>query len=188
MRLIGIGLLILTISSCAAVTKFKIDSDGMYRFRSQPIVVWAPKECLLDIAVRDTDRSVDFTTGAGYWMASGQYSVQVFIFDQLSIDDRHLFQERVKAIAPQYMVKDRSNAFKFELRDAKPLEVAGHPAYQAMAVEEGKATFVATFVLQESRVTVASLVFPMENSRDSTARPFPWDCYNRFVASVKEVH
>jgi hypothetical protein len=188
MRLIGILALTFTISSCAAVSKFKIDSDGMYRFKSQPIVAWAPKECLLDIAVRDTDRSVDFTTGAGYWMASGLYSVQVFTFDQLSVDDKHPFQERMTGVAARYMVNDRAHAFKFVFREGNPLEIGGRPSYQATAVEEGKATFVATFVLQDTRVTVASLVFPIEIPNSKIGRPFPWDCYNKFVASVKEVH
>jgi hypothetical protein len=177
-----------SLSSYAGISMFKVDREGMYRFKSQPFMVWAPKECLLDMAVRDTNWSVDFTTGAGYWMASGQYSVQVFSFDRLSIDDKHSFEQRIKDVAPEYMVHDRSKAFKFVFRDAKPIEIAGHPAYQATAIEEGRATFVATFVLQHSDVTVASLVFPIEDSRSKFNRPFPQACYDRFVASVKEVH
>jgi len=186
MRLIAVALVVFAVAGCAVVSKFKIDNDGMYRFKSQPFVVWAPQECLLDIAVRDTDQSVDFTTGAGYWMASGQYSVQVFTFDQLSVDDKHPFQERMKDVAPKYMVNDRAHAFKFVFQDGKSIEVGSRPAYQATAVEEGKATFVATFVLQNSRVSVASLVFPIEDPNSKMGRPFPWDCYRKFVASVKE--
>jgi hypothetical protein len=188
MRTLLLPAICLSMSSYAGISMFKVDRDGMYRFKSQPFMVWAPKECLLDMAVRDTSRSVDFTTGAGYWMASGQYSVQVFTFDQLSIDDKHSFEERIKDVAPKYMVHDRSKAFKFVFRDAKPLEIDGRPAYQATAIEEGTATFVATFILQHSHVTVASLVFPIENSNSKFNRPFPQACYDRFVASVKEVH
>jgi hypothetical protein len=188
MRILLLLAIFSSLSSHAGISMFKVDSDGMYRFKSQPFMVWAPKECLLDMAVRDTNQSVDFTTGAGYWMASGQYSVQVFTFDRLSIDDKHSFEERIKDVAPQYMVHDRSKAFKFVFRDAKPLEIDGRPAYQATAVEEGKATFTATFVLQHSHVTVASLVFPIEKPDSKFNRPFPQECYNRFVASVKEVH
>jgi hypothetical protein len=188
MRILMVLVFAFGLSSCAAVSKFKVDSDGMYRFKSQPFAVWAPEKCLLDMAVRDTDQSVDFTTGAGYWMASGQYSVQVFTFEQLSVDDKHSFQERILDIAPKYMVNDRAHAFKFAYRDGKSLEVGSRSAYQASAVEEGKATFVATFVLQDSRVTVASLIFPIESPDSKMARAFPWDCYNRFVASVKEIH
>jgi hypothetical protein len=188
MRFIGILGLILSANSYAGISIFKVDGDGMYRFKSQPFMVWAPKECLLDMAVRDTNWSVDFTTGAGYWMASGQYSVQVFSFDRLSIDDQHSFEERIKDVVPKYMVNDRSKAFKFVFRDAKPLEIAGRPAYQATAIEEGRAIFVATFVLQNSDVTVASLVFPIENTGSKFNRPFPQECYDRFVSSVKETH
>jgi hypothetical protein len=188
MRRLLLLAIFLSLSSYAGISMFKVDSDGMYRFKSQPFMVWAPKECMLDMAVRDTNWSVDFTTGAGYWMASGQYSVQVFSFDRLSIDDTHTFEERIKDVAPKYMVHDRSKAFKFVFRDAKLLEIAGHPAYQATAIEEGTATFVATFVLQHSHVTVASLVFPIEKPDSKFGRPFPLECYNKFVASVKEVH
>lgn len=188
MRKLLLPAIFLSASSYAGISIFKVDRDGMYRFKSQPFMVWAPKECLLDMAVRDTIRSVDFTTGAGYWMASGQYSVQVFTFDQLSIDDKHSFEERIKDVAPKYMVHDRSKAFKFVFRDAKPLEIDGRPAYRATAIQEGTATFVATFVLQHAHVTVASLVFPIENADSKFNRPFPQACYDRFVSSVKEVH
>jgi hypothetical protein len=188
MRILIILVLAFGSTSYAGISKLKVDSDGQYRFKRQPFMVWAPNECLLDMAVRDTDQSVDFTTGAGYWMASGQYSVQVFTFDRLSIDEKHSFEERIKDVAPKYMAHDRSKAFKFVFRDGKPFAVGSRPAYQATAVEEGKATFVATFVLQHSHVTVASLVFPIEDPNSKMSRPFPWDCYNRFVASVKEVN
>jgi hypothetical protein len=188
MRTLLLLAVFLSVSSYAGISMFKVDSDGMYRFKSQPFMVWAPKECLLDMAVRDTSRSVDFTTGAGYWMASGQYSVQVFTFDQLSIDDNHSFAERIKDVAPSYMVHDRSKAFKFVFRDGKFLEIAGLPAYQASAIEQGRAIFVATFVLQHAHVTVASLVFPIENADSKFNRAFPQECYDKFVASVKEVH
>ncbi len=188
MRILILLTIGMSVSSYAGISMFKVDRDGMYRFKSQPFLVWAPKECMLDMAVRDTNRSVDFTTGAGYWMASGQYSVQVFSFDQLSIDDKHSFEQRIKDVAPQYMVHDRSKAFKFVFRDAKPLEIAGLHAYQATAIEEGRATFVATFVLQHSHVTVASLVFPIESADSKFNRPFPQKCYDRFVSSVKETN
>lgn len=188
MRLIGMLAVTLTLSSCAVASKFKIDSDGMYRFKSQPIIVRAPSDCELDISVRDTPTSVDFSTGAGYWMASGVYALQVYTFDEMSIGEKYNFQDRAKAVAEKYIVNDRSHDFKFVLRDSEALEVNGRPAYQAVAVEEGKATFIATLVLHESRVTIASLLFPIEKPNDPMKRSFPWACYNRFVDSVKEIH
>ena len=70
-------LLVLGISSCAEFSKFKVEKDGTYRFKQESYVVCAPNECLLDMFVYDSDISVDFTTGRGYWMASGQYALQV---------------------------------------------------------------------------------------------------------------
>jgi hypothetical protein len=119
-------------------------------------------------------------------MASGLYAVQVFTFDQLSIGEKHSFQEVAKPMIEKYIVSDRLPA-KFVLRGSKPVEVGGQPGYQATAVEDGVATFVATVVLQQSRVTVSSLIFPMEKPDDPMKRDFPWQCYNRFVESVKEV-
>jgi hypothetical protein len=187
MRLTAVLCIGFAIGGCAVASKFKIDHNGMYRFKSEPIVVRAPSECELDISVRDTPTTVDFSTGEGYWMASGQYALQVFTFDQLSIGAKHSFQEVAKPMIEKYIVSDRLPA-KFVLQGSKQVDVGGQPGYQATAVEEGIATFVATVVLQPSRVTVSSLIFPIEKTNDQIKRAFPWDCYNRFVESVKEVH
>lgn len=187
MRLTALICCCLAIGGCAVASKFKIDHDGMYRFNHEPIVVRAPSDCELDISVRDTPTSVDFSTGEGYWMASGLYAVQVFTFDQLSIGETHSFQEVSKPMIEKYVVSDRL-PHKFVLKSSKQVEVGGQPGYQATAVEEGIATFVATVVLQQSRVTVSSLIFPIEKPDDPIKRDFPWLCYNRFVESVKEVH
>ena len=186
MKLPGIVASILMLTGCAEVNHLKVDSDGLYRFEHEPISVRAPdKHCMLDVAVYDSSNSVDFLTGAGYWMASGQYSVQVFTFDQLSTDSTS-FSEHAKFLAERFVVNDRVNAFNFVVQDSKAIDVAGRPGYQATAIDAGKATMVATFVLQNSRITVASLVFPIEKQSDPMRRPFPWTCYNRFLESVSE--
>lgn len=41
-------------------TRYIVDTDGMYRFKQQPIAVWAPKDCITDLAIYTGDRSVDF--------------------------------------------------------------------------------------------------------------------------------
>jgi hypothetical protein len=101
-RFLGIVVSSVILTGCAAVSK--VDSDGIYRFKSQGIEVWAPKECLLDIAVRNTGRSVDFTTGAGYWMASGQYALQLFHIPP-GVTDSKTFIARVN---PWHAVCDRA--------------------------------------------------------------------------------
>jgi hypothetical protein len=158
MRLLTVVCIGFAIGGCAVASKLKIDPDGMYRFNHEPIVVRAPSDCELDISVRDTPISVDFSTGAGYWMASGQYAVQVFTFDQLSIGEKHGFQEVAKPMIEKYIISDRRPA-KFVLQDSKPIDVGGQPGYQAI-----------------------------EKPNDPMKRDFPWQCYDRFVESVKEVH
>jgi hypothetical protein len=65
--------------------------------------------------------------------------------------------------------------------------VGGHPAYQAIAVSEGKAVLIATFVLQTSWVTIVSVMYPLKEQGDPIAQ-IPWKCPDKFVRSVKEVH
>lgn len=186
MRLLFSAFLALALlASCAELSKLKVGSDGMYRFKQQPVAVWAPKECLLDMAVFESSNSVDFVTGRGYWQAGGQYAVQVYPISK-EIKDATSFIAETKKFLPQYMVKDRaSKGFDFKLRSEKQLEVNGRPAYQAIATEEGKAVFIATFVLHTSRITVASLIFPVKIGELPETK-IPWKCYEKFSTSVTE--
>lgn len=176
--------LMISLVGCAELSKFKVDRDGMYRFKVHPIVVWAPNECLLDLAVDDAPNFVDFVTGRGYWTAGGLYAVQVYPIPK-DINDTESFLKETKKFVPEYMSKDRARIGDFKLQEEKDLVVNGQPAYQAIAIEEGKAVFVATFELHPHRITVSSVVYPLK-----IGVPFkeqiPWNCYNRFVASVKE--
>lgn len=175
-----------TFSGCAELSKFKIDSDGVYRFKSHPIAVWAPSDCLLDIAVHDGQHQVDFVTGQGYWRAGGLYAVQVFATPDSVKDDASFLQETKKFI-PSYMAKDRAAmGLEFRVYQEKQMQINQRTAYRAIAVDKGKAAFVATFVLHGPRIIVSSLVYPLENTGDVEAQ-IPWACYDRFVGSVREV-
>jgi len=185
MRLIIAAVLGVLLGGCAEFTKLKVDSDGMYRFKQHPIVVWAPDKCLLDMFVNDTDRSVDFVTGRGYWTQGGQYAVQVFEIPK-DVSDKATFVKATERFYKDYMVKDRAPmGLKLVLKESKALEVNGRPAYQAISVDEGKAVFVATSVLQNSRITIASLVYPLKTAEEPS-KQIPWKCYNTFLESVKE--
>lgn len=176
---------LISAASCAELSKFKVDSDGLYRFKVHPIAVWAPSECLLDLAVDDAANSVDFVTGRGYWTAGGLYSVQVYPIPS-HVKDADSFVRETKKFAPQYMVKDRARmGISFKVVEEKQTQVGSRPAYQSIAVEEGKAAFVATFELHPHRITVTSLVYPLKAGAPYTEQ-IPWKCYDRFVASVKE--
>lgn len=185
MRLIFIAAMGILLGGCAEFSKQKVGSDGMYHFKQQPIIVWAPDKCLLDMFVYDTDRSVEFVTGRGYWTQGGQYAVQVFEIPK-DITDQATFVKATERFFKDYMVKDRASmGLKLVLKEAKEIEVNGRPAYQAISVDEGKAVFIATSVLQNSRITTASLVYPLKTAEDPS-KQIPWKCYNYFVESVRE--
>ena len=185
MRLLCLALLGILLGGCAELTKLKVDSDGMYRFKQHPIVVWAPNRCLLDMFVNDTDRSVDFVTGRGYWTEGGLYAVQVFEIPK-DITDKQTFIKATERFFKDYMVKDRAPmGLKLVVKETKELEINGRPAYQAISVDTGKAVFIATSVLQSTRITTASLVYPLETVEDPK-KQIPWECYNHFIESVKE--
>lgn len=185
MRLTLVVLAGLLLSGCAEFTKFKVGSDGLYRFKQQPIAVWAPDKCLLDMFVYDSDRSVDFVTGRGYWTQGGQYAVQVYEIPK-DVTDKATFINATRTFFKDYMVKDRAPmGLILTLKEEKEAEVNGHPAYQAISVEEGKAVFIATSVLHSSRITIASLVYPLKGATEAT-KQIPWKCYNTFIESVKE--
>lgn len=178
--------LVILLVNCAELSKFKVDRDGMYRFKIHPVVVWAPNECLLDLAVDDGPHAVDFVTGRGYWRAGGLYAVQVYEIPK-NIKDADSFLKETKKFVPQYMTKDRARmGLNFKVQEEKELEINNRPAYQAIAVDQGKASFIATFVLHPSRITVTSLVYPLK-AETSVNDQIPWNCYNRFVTSVREL-
>lgn len=179
--------LALLVSGCAEFSKFKVEKDGTYRFRQHPIVVQAPSTCLLDMFVYDSDNSVDFTTGRGYWMASGQYAVEVMPIPE-KIKDAKSFIEEIKKIVPKYMAEERASlGLKLQLREERQIDVNGKPAYQAISVDEGKAVLVSTIVLHRKRITAASLVYPLKD-QVAAVQQIPWSCYNEFVSAVREAH
>jgi hypothetical protein len=72
------------------------------------------------------------------------------------------------------------------LKEAKRVDINGQVGYRVFAVTEGRMAFVATFVLQKSWITIASLTYPLQPGVDAMAA-VPWSCYDKFVESVKQV-
>jgi hypothetical protein len=54
---------------------YKVESDGMYRFKEQGVAVWVPKDCITDTAIYRRHRSVEFVANQSNWFATGQYTV-----------------------------------------------------------------------------------------------------------------
>jgi hypothetical protein len=174
------------LTSCAEMSKSLVSADGRYHFQNDPISVWAPDACLLDmfVDVSKSKRAVDFVTGRGYWTEGGQYAVIVYDIPS-EITGAKSYEETTAKYFKSYMVKDRASmGFNLKITDEKQITVNGNPAYQAIAVDPGKAIFVATSELHKSRITIASLVYPDKNG--TAEKQIPWRCYDKFVNSISE--
>lgn len=164
---------------------YKVDSDGMYQAKPQGIAVWAPKECIPDIAIYSHDRSVDFVTNQSNWIANGQYTVKMAKIPK-SVTNDVSFLRQIEPDAKDYVEERPRDRLNLALKEAGRLDVNGQVGYRVFAVSEGKMAFIATFVLQKSSITIASLTYPLQPGLDPKGA-IPWSCYNKFVESVKHV-
>lgn len=161
---------------------YKVESDGVYRFR-EGIGVWVPKDCITDIAIYSRDRFVDFVSNQSDWFANGQYTVKLAKIPK-SVTDDSSFIKNIEPDAKEYVEDRPRDRLSLVLKEAKRLDVDGQPGYRVVAVSEGGIAFVATFVLQKSWISIASLTYRLQPGSDSMGT-VPWSCYNRFVESVK---
>ncbi len=182
---VSILLVAVLMAACAELSKMKVGPDGYYHFPLQPVSVWAPDECLLDMFVHTEDYVVDFVTGRGYWDEGGVYALAVYEIPP-EITDKESFWKSTESALKAYLVKDRARiAPGLQVIEMTPTEIRGRAAYQGISVDTAKAVFVATAQLHESRVTMASLLYPLKGQSDPKAQ-VPWRCYNQFVESVRE--
>jgi hypothetical protein len=158
---------------------YKVDSNGMYRFKEQGVAVWAPKECISDIAIYSRNRSVDFVARQPNWFANGQYTVKLTKIPKSVTDDSSFIRE-TEPNAKDYVVDS-----DFVLKEGKRIDIGGQPGYRVVGVSEGRRVFIATYVLQKSWITVASLTYPIKPGVSAT-EVIPWKCYNRFVESIRQ--
>jgi hypothetical protein len=163
---------------------YKVESDGMYRFK-EGIAVWVPKDCITDPAIFSRDRSVDFVANQSDWFSNGQYTVKLTKIPK-SVTDSVSFIKKIDPDAKDYVEDRPRDRLSLVLKDAKRLDVDGQPGYRVVAVSEGKMAFVATFVLQKSWISIASLTYRLGPGNDALSA-IPWSCYDRFVNSVKQV-
>jgi len=177
--------LMLALCGCVDLSTARVDEDGVYRFEKDPISVRAPQDCLEDMAAFRGDRRVDFTTGRRYWKAMGQYFVIVFQFPA-SVDASARFVGQSKAFFEEFRAQESKN-FDLDLAliEQREMEVNGDQAYRVLFEDSGKGTLVATARLHSTRVTIAALLFPLQEGQ-SPAEQIPWECYERFVTSVTE--
>lgn len=162
---------------------YKVESDGMFRFK-EGIAVWVPKDCIRDAAIFSRDRSVDFVANQSDWFSNGQYTVKLIKVPK-SVTDSVSFIKNIEPDAKDYVEDRPRDRLSLVLKDAKRLDVDGQPGYRVVAVREGKMAFVATFVLQKSWISIASLTYRL-GPGDDALTAIPWSCYDKFVDSVKQ--
>jgi hypothetical protein len=163
---------------------YKVDGEGFYLAKPQGIAVWAPKECIPDIAIYNHDRSVEFVTNQPNWIANGQYTVQLTKIPK-SVTSDASFLKKIEPDAKDYLDERPRDRLNLVTKEAGRYEVNGQVGYRIFAVSEGKIAFIATFVLQKSSITIASLTYPLQPGVDPKSA-LPWSCYNKFVESVKQ--
>ena len=158
-------ILALLLSCCATTTFLKIDQDGYYRFKKQPIEVKAPFPADGDFSVFDTDTTVDFVMGAGYWMFLGQYAVQVFPKDEAISSKEAFLKQSLDSTMKSYITMDRKGAgFDFEVLKIEATEINGRPAVKAMGVDRKAkipALLIATSIQFDSRIVIGSVVYSL---------------------------
>jgi len=184
-------ILTLFLCGCTTLTFLKIDNDGYYRFKSQPIQVKAPFEKSGDFSVFDTENSVDFTFGTGYWMFMGQYAVEVFPAEVVLSSKDAFIKKNLDGAMQTYIKMDRKEAgFNFEVIKIEATEINGRSAVRAIGVDRKAkvpAVFIATSILLESRIVVGSLIYPLEKVRDSDISDFAhWKMYNTWIETISE--
>lgn len=174
----------LTLLACGGQPRVKLSDDGIYRFSAHPIEVAAPGRCLLDMAVTASDQTVEFMTGRGFWEAGGRYTVHVFPVPG-EVVDTPSFEARADRFLSRFLTGEPGQ-FGVDVRPVsrESRTVGEDPVVRAMAVHPGRAIFVTTVRKHGSRISVASLLYPVTDRQPATAQ-VPWTCYERFVESVR---
>lgn len=183
MRIIMFSFFILMLTSCAELSKFKVGEDGYYHFKNYPFAVWAPESCLLDMFVEDADAAVKFTTGRGYWTASGEYTLLLYGVSPDTLGNKskeQKFIEAAKSVVSEKLSKDG-----YTLKEFTSKEVNGKPASQGVYIKENHSVWIVTSVLYKSGIAESYLLYPLKEGENYNAI-FPWQCYNRFVNSIHE--
>jgi hypothetical protein len=127
---------------------------------------------------------VDFVANQSDWFANGQYTVKLTKIPK-SVTNDVSFIKKIEPDAKDYVEDRPRDRLNLVLKEGKRLDADGLPGYRVVAVSEGKIAFVATFVLQKSWISIASLTYRLQPGSDAMAA-IPWSCYDKFAGSVKQ--
>jgi hypothetical protein len=160
---------------------YRVENNGIYRL-TEGVVVGVPSECIRNIAIYRRDRLVDFVANQTDWLADGQYTVKLWKIPR-SVSDDDSFIKKISPDAKDYVEDRPRDRLDLVLKEAKRVDIHGQPGYRVVAINEGKMAFVATFVLQKTWVSVASLTYRLPPGSDAMST-IPWGCYDKFVDSI----
>jgi hypothetical protein len=164
---------------------YKVDADGMYQIKPEGMAVWAPKDCIADVAIYGRDRSVDFVANQEDWIASGQYTLKLTKIPK-SVTNDISFIKKIGPDAKDYVEDRPRDKLNLVVKEAGRFDVNGQVGYRVVAVSEGRMAFIVTYVLQKSWITIASLTYPLRPGVAATDA-IPRSCYDKFVESVKQI-
>jgi hypothetical protein len=193
-KIILVLLCVLVLSGCAGISKApeqKADADGYYRLKrsaiDQVIVNWAPAECGPAIPEdRTVSNTAYYEIARNYAHFKEEFSVRRKA-EQVEYRSDQEFLDMMDVFMKDYIENDlRSSGLNIRYIGGQPLEVDSKLGYQAMGVDDGKIIFVATAIRQFTTITIASLLYPHLGTREFPSQEIPWDCYNKFVNSIKE--
>lgn len=187
-RQILLVLLLVTFSfTCSFAAK-----NNRYQFSNYPVSVLIPtwiKDMTMHQSKKGAYSDVEFSTGAGYWMKQGNYSVQLFPVPN-TILDADSFYQKTEQYFKMYMVQDRKKMLAhLKLATTKKLNVLGYPAYQAIAIDsisKPAGIYVATSIYMKDYIAIVSLLTPYKPELSGSAgKQIPWRQYNQFMLSLK---
>ncbi len=128
---------------------------------------------------------MDFVANQSDWFSNGQYTVKLIKIPKSVTNDVSFIKE-IEPDAKDYIEDRPRDRLNLVMKEAKRLDIEGLPGYRVVAVSEGKIAFVATYVLQKSWISIASLTYRLQPGSDAMAA-IPWSCHDKFVESVRQV-
>jgi hypothetical protein len=180
-------LLTLMLCGCAKLTTLKIDNDGYYRFKKHPVEVKQPNS---GMSVFDTDVSVDFVLGAGYWTFLGEWALQVFE-QPPEYTAKDGFATRGAAGLAHFIENDRKPAgLNFKALKTEKTVVNGRLAFRGVGVDRGAkipATIVATAIMLDTQIVVASVISKASDKSDAQIEDMDsYRGFNDWIVTIRE--
>ena len=167
----------------------RMTPGGEYRFPDDPITVSTPAVlCGIHGIIADSyddKHFVDFSAPDNLWQIAGDYYVELFPIPKEVTGQKSFYGYSSKLLVGLIQTDDEPLGVHPKLTGTETIDNLGMPAVRATGVEENKDMLVVTVELGKSRIIAVALLYPLHYG-ESPESAFPWDCYNKFLHSVKE--